>query len=47
MEFAIINRIWDGLLIGFTYYPMDNDNDYSELNLYLLFIVLHIKVYKK
>ncbi len=47
MEFAIINRVYDGPLFGFTYFPLDDSNNYSELNLYLIFIVLHIKVYNK
>ncbi len=47
MEFAIINRVSDGPLIGFTYFPLDETTEYSELNLYLIFIVLHIKVYNK
>lgn len=47
MEVAIINRIWDGPLLGFTYFPIDNVNNFSELNLYLLFFIVHIKVYNK
>jgi hypothetical protein len=35
----------NGLLIGIEYYPVDEFNDFSELNIYLLFIVLHFKVY--
>ena len=41
-EFAIIDRIMLGPLIGFSYIP---DNDYTEFNIYLLFIVLHFKFY--
>tara|TARA_Y100000114_G_C11640292_1_gene268915 strand:- start:35 stop:178 length:144 start_codon:yes stop_codon:yes gene_type:complete len=47
MEVAIINRMWDGPLLGFTYFPIGHDNDFSELNLYLLFFIVHIKVYNK
>ena len=47
MEFAIINRVYDGPLLGFTYFPIDKNGDFSELNLYLLFFVIHIKVYNK
>ena len=41
-EFAIIDRIMLGPLVGFSYIP---DNDYTEFNIYLLFIVLHFKFY--
>ena len=42
VEFAIIERFALGMLIGFSYIP---DKDYSELNIYLIFIVLHFKFY--
>lgn len=35
----------NGLLIGIEYYPIDNDNEFSELNIYLFFLVLHFRVY--
>jgi len=44
-EFAIIDRSLIGLLVGFSYLPKTNDEDYSELNIYLLLIVLHFKFY--
>jgi len=44
-EFAIIDRSLIGLLVGFSYLPKNNDMDYSELNIYLLLIVLHFKFY--
>tara|TARA_R100001509_G_C4846811_1_gene208582 strand:+ start:783 stop:932 length:150 start_codon:yes stop_codon:yes gene_type:complete len=43
MEVAIINRLDIGLMIGFSYFKKDHKNDFSELNLYLLFFVIHIK----
>ncbi len=44
-EFAIIDRFFIGPLIGFSYYGKDNDRDFEEFNLYLIFIVLHFKFY--
>lgn len=35
----------NGLLIGIEYYPIDNDHEFSELNIYLFFLVLHFRVY--
>ena len=35
----------NGVLLGIEYYPMEERFGYSELNIYLLFIVLHFKVY--
>jgi hypothetical protein len=35
----------NGFLLGIEYYPIDEFNDFSELNIYLLFIVLHFRVY--
>ena len=41
-DFEII-IFWDGLLVGYTYYPKDDEfmgtvYDFNELNIYLLFI---------
>ena len=44
-EFNIIDRSMIGLLVGFSYLPKEDNNDYTELNLYLLIIVLHFKFY--
>jgi|TARA_R100001463_G_scaffold120277_1_gene176307 hypothetical protein len=41
-EFAVIDKSRTGLLLGFSYIP---DDDYTEFNIYLLFIVLHFKFY--
>jgi hypothetical protein len=43
MEIAIINRIDVGLLLGFSFFHKDNEKDFNELNMYLFFIVIHIK----
>ena len=44
-EFAIIERFLLGPLIGFSYYQKENIKDFDELNIYLIFIVLHFKFY--
>jgi len=44
-EFNIVDRSLVGLLLGFSYFPKENQNDYNELNIYLLIIVLHFKFY--
>jgi hypothetical protein len=45
VEFALIERFSLGILIGFSYLPYDDDNNYSEFNIYVIFIVLHFKFY--
>ena len=45
VEFSIIERFALGILIGFCYLPEDLETNYSELNIYLFFIVLHFKFY--
>ncbi len=45
VEFSIIERFALGILIGFSYLPEDFETNYSELNIYLFFIVLHFKFY--
>ena len=45
IEFAIIERFALGILIGFSYLPEDVSSDFSELNIYVIFIVLHFKFY--
>ena len=45
IEFAIIERFALGMLVGFSYLPEDDQTDFSELNIYLIFIVLHFKFY--
>jgi len=44
-NFTIIDRSLVGLLFGFSYYPKNNESDYTEFNIYLLIIVLHFKFY--
>jgi hypothetical protein len=29
--------------LGFSFFNKDNDKDFNELNIYLFFIVIHIK----
>jgi hypothetical protein len=45
MDFAVINRFSDGPVLGFTYFAAEEKTDYTELNIYLLFIILHFKFY--
>jgi hypothetical protein len=45
VEFAIIERFALGILIGFSYLPDDKQNNFTELNIYVIFIVLHFKFY--
>mgnify|MGYP003112155317 FL=1 len=44
MEFALVFN-FDGFLLGFKYYPILNDDDYAEFNIYILFIILHFKFF--
>lgn len=44
-EFAIIERFSLGPLIGFSYFQKESKKDFEELNIYLIFIVLHFKFY--
>jgi hypothetical protein len=44
-ELSIIDRSLIGLLIGFSYLPKESKEDYTELNLYILIIVIHFKFY--
>ncbi len=46
-EFAIIDRISTGLLIGFSFFPKNYDKDFDELNIYCILFVLHFKFYNK
>ena len=45
VEFAIIERFDLGILVGFSYIPEDETTNFSELNIYVIFIVLHFKFY--
>jgi|TARA_R110000824_G_scaffold24457_1_gene86143 hypothetical protein len=46
-EFAIIEKFSSGLLVGFSYYPNNEDNEFNELNIYCLLFALHFKFYNK
>ena len=34
---------YTGPLLGFSSYPQDEENQFNELNIYLLFVFIHIK----
>lgn len=42
-SFSIISLIPTGMVIGWSFYPRDKENNYSEVNLYLLFIQLQYR----
>ena len=44
-EFAIIERFTVGPLLGFSYYPKEDLNDYHEFNVYCILFAIHIKLY--
>jgi|TARA_R110000787_G_C13328008_1_gene437091 hypothetical protein len=46
VEFAIIERFSTGPLLGFSYYPKFNNNDFEEINIYLILFAFHFKIYK-
>jgi len=43
MTIAIIDKSLTGLLIGFSYFPEDENAKWNELNIYLFIICIHIK----
>ena len=45
-EFRILEKFLSGMLLGFSYYPSDLKNDFTEFNIYLIFFVFHFKFYK-
>ena len=44
MDFGLA-LIPNGILFGVEYYPIDENQDYSELNIYLVILVIHFRVY--
>jgi len=46
-EVALIDRTYDGycFLFGLTVHPKDDTDDFLEINIYFIFLVLHIKIY--
>jgi len=40
MEIIIIDRSRIGILLGFSYLPPDEENNFTELNIYLLIICI-------
>ena len=43
MELRIIDRSKVGILIGFSYFPKDEEEDKNELNIYLLLVCISMK----
>ena len=44
MDIGVLALFLNGLILGLEYYPIDVENDYSELNIYLLFFVIHFRI---
>tara|TARA_Y100000114_G_scaffold59050_1_gene54040 strand:- start:548 stop:697 length:150 start_codon:yes stop_codon:yes gene_type:complete len=46
-EIAIIDRSYDAycFLFGVSVHPKDANDDFLEINVHFLFLVLHIKIY--
>jgi len=42
-EFSIISLFPTGMILGWSYYPRDVENNYNEVNFYLLFIQLQYR----
>jgi len=42
-DIAISERFRIGPLLGWSYYDPDDEEDFYELNIYLIFIMIHIK----
>ena len=44
-QFGILDIISNGPLLGFSYYPADDENDFSELIIYLILFGLHFRFF--
>jgi len=44
-QFGILDIISSGPLLGFSYYPDDEQTEYAELNIYLILFGLHFRFY--
>ena len=44
-QFGIMETLSNGLLLGFAYYPYDDESQFSELNVYLVLFGLHFRFY--
>ena len=44
-QFGIMETLSNGLLLGFAYYPYDDESRFSELNVYLVLFGLHFRFY--
>lgn len=43
MILGFSNLIERGLMVGWEYYPALDEEDHSELNIYFIFVCLHLK----
>ena len=44
-QFGIMEILSTGPLLGFSFYPIDEKNNFSELNIYLILFGLHFRFY--
>ena len=44
-EFAIVEKFSTGILIGFSFYSKENEEDFYELNIYCILFAIHFKLY--
>ena len=44
-QFGIMEILSTGPLLGFSYYPVDDQTEYSELNIYLILFGLHFRFF--
>ena len=45
MDFSVILLLPNGINLGFNYFPMDEQHDFEEVNIYLLTIQLKWRFY--
>ena len=45
-DIAIINRLPNGLLLGFNYYPADDNYRYEEFSLYVFIVQFRLRIYE-
>jgi hypothetical protein len=45
LQFGIMETLSTGPLLGFAYYPYDDEAKFSELNVYLILFGLHFRFY--
>ncbi len=44
-QFGVMEILSTGPLLGFSFYPIDEKNNFSELNIYLILFGLHFRFY--